>query len=114
MTAADDITRLAAIAQSEAELADLRGYRAVDARRTRLNRLAAELRTIAEQQGKADGVMDEMVERQARELLAREYEREGIKFVPNAIRTDPILTLAEARAVRAIVASLAPQPKDAP
>lgn len=76
--------------------------------------IADELRAIVRQQGKAGGVMDEMVERQARELLAREYEREGIKFVPNAIRTDPILTLAEARAVRAIVASLAPQPKDAP
>ena len=60
------------------------------------------------------GVTGEMVERQARELLAREYEREGIEFVPNAIRTDPILTLAEARAVRAIIAALAPQPKDAP
>lgn len=45
--------------------------------------------------------------RTARELLAAEYEREGIEFVPNAIRTDPILTTAEARAVRAIVAALA-------
>ncbi|MES2533330.1 MAG: hypothetical protein V4636_19965 [Pseudomonadota bacterium] len=44
--------------------------------------------------------------RTARELLAAEYEREGIEFVPNAIRTDPILTTAEDRAVRAIVAAL--------
>lgn len=63
-------------------------------------------------QHEGTAVDDAMVERRAREMLAAEYEREGIEFVPNAIRTDPILTTAEARAVRAISAALiATQPK---
>lgn len=46
-------------------------------------------------------------QRKARELLAAEYDRDGIPFVANCIRTEPNLTGFEKRAIRAVVAALA-------
>ena len=47
------------------------------------------------------------LEQRARELLAAEYERDGVTFVPDCLRHDSQLTLVEQRAIRAIVAALA-------
>lgn len=45
-------------------------------------------------------------QRKARELLAAEYDRDGIPFVADCIRTDAMLSRVEERAIRAISAAL--------
>lgn len=48
---------------------------------------------------------------QARELLAAEYERDGITYVPDCIRSEAMLTEMEQRAIRAITAALRAAPE---
>ena len=48
---------------------------------------------------------------QARELLAAEYERDGITHVPDCIRHEAMLTEMEHRAIRAIAAALRVAPE---
>ncbi|MFZ6696790.1 hypothetical protein ACO0J1_13570 [Stenotrophomonas acidaminiphila] len=48
---------------------------------------------------------------QARELLAAEYERDGITYVPDCIRREAMLTEIEHLAVRAIAAALRAAPE---
>lgn len=48
---------------------------------------------------------------QARELLAAEYERDGITHVPDCIRHEAMLTEIEHRAIRAISAALRAAPE---
>ena len=50
-------------------------------------------------------------QQRARELLAQEYERDGITHVPDCIRREPMLTDMEHRAVRAITAALRAAPE---
>ena len=45
-------------------------------------------------------------EREARELLAREYERDGQDFVARCLRYEPDVTTLERRSIRAIIAAL--------
>ena len=47
----------------------------------------------------------------ARELLAQEYERDGIMHVPDCIRREAMLTEMEHRAIRAITAALRAAPE---
>ena len=47
----------------------------------------------------------------ARELLAQEYERDGITHVPDCIRREAMLTEMEHRAIRAITAALRAAPE---
>lgn len=49
-------------------------------------------------------------QQRARELLAQEYERDGITHVPDCIRREAMLTEIEHRAVRAITAALRATP----
>ncbi|WP_313493714.1 hypothetical protein [Stenotrophomonas sp.] len=49
-------------------------------------------------------------QQRARELLAQEYERDGITHVPDCIRREAMLTEIEHRAVRAITAALRAAP----
>lgn len=48
---------------------------------------------------------------QARELLAAEYERDGITYVPDCIRSEAMLTEMEQHAIRAIAAALRAAPE---
>ena len=50
-------------------------------------------------------------QQRARELLAQEYERDGITHVPDCIRREAMLTEMENRAVRAITAALRAAPE---
>lgn len=50
-------------------------------------------------------------QKRARELLAQEYERDGITHVPDCIRREAMLTEIEHRAVRAITAALRAAPE---
>ena len=50
-------------------------------------------------------------QQRARELLAQEYERDGITHVPDCIRREAMLTEMEHRAVRAITAALRAAPE---
>ena len=50
-------------------------------------------------------------QQRARELLAQEYERDGITHVPDCIRREAMLTEMEHRAVRAITAALRAVPE---
>lgn len=50
-------------------------------------------------------------ERRARELLAAEYDRDGIPFVADCIRTDAMLSGPETRAIRALTAALTTSPE---
>ncbi|MCE7031773.1 hypothetical protein LY625_03935 [Lysobacter sp. GX 14042] len=52
---------------------------------------------------------DPKLEAEARELLAAEYERDGVEYVGRCIREDAMLTVPEQRAIRAIVAALSQQ-----
>lgn len=49
-------------------------------------------------------------QQRARELLAQEYERDGITHVPDCIRREAMLTEMEHRAIRAITAALLAAP----
>ena len=49
-------------------------------------------------------------QQRARELLAQEYERDGITHVPDCIRREAMLTTMEDRAIRAITAALRAAP----
>ena len=50
-------------------------------------------------------------QQRARELLAQEYERDGITHVPDCIRREAMLTEMEHRAIRAITAALRAAPE---
>ena len=50
-------------------------------------------------------------QQRARELLAAEYERDGITHVPDCIRHEAMLTEMEHRAIRAITAALRAAPE---
>ncbi|GEM_PF-2173512 len=50
-------------------------------------------------------------QQRARELLAQEYERDGIAHIPDCIRREAMLTEMEHRAVRAIAAALRAAPE---
>lgn len=50
-------------------------------------------------------------QQRARELLADEYERDGITHVPDCIRREAMLTEMEHRAIRAITAALRAAPE---
>lgn len=51
-------------------------------------------------------------QQRARELLAQEYERDGITHVPDCIRREAMLTEMEHRAIRAITAALRAAPEE--
>ena len=50
-------------------------------------------------------------QQRARELLAQEYERDGITHVPDCIRREAMLTEMEHRAIRAITTALRAAPE---
>lgn len=50
-------------------------------------------------------------QQRARELLAQEYERDGITHVPDCIRREAMLTEMEHRAIRAITVALRAAPE---
>lgn len=50
------------------------------------------------------------LDKMARELLAAEWERDGIIFVPDCIRHEEMLTKMEQREIRAITAALLTAP----